>query len=273
MEFTVAPVDPAAEIARVILENEMRESGKPQPLEIPPADEKPAPTEKPKEKPKTAFDAVRDNADPDAQLSITDIAKRHHLTDDDPLWAIVAALQLHHDYVAPLPDALSTASLAAAGVFQMRIDEMTEIIDKLPNSTRLVEKRIAAAAETGIFKAMEVATKKFKEDNSQLIIDVATKATTKELTAQVQKLTVSLTDQVKQIAADTADAKITAQKAYWAKMGLFVAAAVLIIGVASGFAMNHYLNRNSGVTISPDAAKFFACTKTDAGIFCGMKPR
>lgn len=154
------------------------------------------------------FVTARAGLPAEQQLAITDIARKHKMHDDDPLWVVIEALQLHSNYMSALPPSLVNAGDLAAEKFDTKIHQISELAEGLADQTEKARAGIKTAAEDGARGAVAVAIKAL----------------------QTEKI-------IEEVARQIAEQHAAKNKHDWSKIGLVVCSIAVILAFAGGVAI------------------------------------
>jgi hypothetical protein len=190
------------------------------------------------------FSAIREGLPAGQQVLITDVARKFGLQDDDPLWSIVAALQLHTNYAREIPAELKEAGDHIGTLMQFKINLIEQTLDNVVLAATEARATIKTAAELGAVAAVEASLKKL--DSNKIVIELAQK-----------------------MAAGSEAAK----RHYWSKLGMIAMAIMAALSFAGGWGVAIATSSVApNYVFSTQLSALAECIKTsDKQISCKLK--
>lgn len=193
------------------------------------------------------FEQVRGPLAAEKQVAITDVARKFGLNDDDPLWALVAALDLHNQFSQSVPVALRAAGEHAAAAMEIKLVELAEIVGGMTQKAEESRAAIKSAAEAGAIAAMRAAVASLPTD--KIVGEVTGK-----------------------IGAQIADQKISASRAYWGALSKIITGVIVIACLSVGAALGWLFKPAPTVTFSPQLSASAECSRSaDQALFCKLR--
>ena len=229
----------------------------------------------------SSFSYVRSALPISQQLAITDIARQHGLDDTDPLWALVAAMQIHANYSKEIPAELSNAGNQVARQIEVKITEIRKIVGQIVENAEEAQITIKTAAESGAIQAMDAAISRLKDESTDIINTISNDVAIKTVENALNQMTAANLTSFNQIkisseksAAAAAQALIVSEKSRWAKLGLTAAGAIAIIGMIAGAGIMYFFQPppTASYQFTGQLSSMVECNKTSqTQILCKLK--